>query len=96
MHRVEPVVVLPVKVSKLLEEFGRFHARIVTKIDYFMYSLIVMCGLGERGTLWLNCHLIHGRFSVRSRQIFICFISEKLIQSFAPSVSYERRWGMAT
>lgn len=56
MHRVEPVVVLPVKVSKLLQEFGGFHAHIVTKIDYFMYSLIVMCGLGE--LVWLEPPLV--------------------------------------
>ncbi len=38
MHRVEPVVMLLVKMSKLFEEFGGFHAHIVTKIDYFVYE----------------------------------------------------------
>lgn len=48
MHRVEPVVVLPVKVSKLLEEFGRFHQHIVTNIDYSMYRyFMAMAGVGQ-------------------------------------------------
>jgi hypothetical protein len=48
MHRVEPVVVLPVKVSKLLEKVGGSHEHIITKNDYFTYGIFMAKGRPDR------------------------------------------------